>query len=165
MRSRRRISAADSPNLSRPPLARKTPRRQPDPGAARLPCSSDSVVRLSEVSRTDSGSGAGGDSGASTSSQIPPRASAGAGTCGASGATGTSGAAGAEGSIGRDDLGVSSGGITPALAASGQGRASCHQGAPGGSLTSGAGSLTARAGGAPTGGRGPASGEYPASPG
>ena len=33
-----------------PPLARYTVRRQPTPGAARLPCKSMSVVRLSAVS-------------------------------------------------------------------------------------------------------------------
>ena len=63
MRSRRRISAADSPSRSSPPVARYTLRRQPDPGAARLPCSSDSVVRLSDVSRSCSGSGTGGGGG------------------------------------------------------------------------------------------------------
>jgi hypothetical protein len=67
MRSRRRISAADSPNRSSPPVARYTLRRHPDPGAARLPSSSDSVVRLSDVSRSYSGS-AMGAAGASTSS-------------------------------------------------------------------------------------------------
>src|SRR5579863_6243332 len=49
MRSRRRISAADSPNRSKPPVTRDRLRRQPDPGAGRLACSSDSAVRLSAV--------------------------------------------------------------------------------------------------------------------
>ena len=50
MRSRRRMSAADSPSRSRPPVTRETRCRQPDPAADRLPCSSDSAVRLSDVS-------------------------------------------------------------------------------------------------------------------
>ena len=53
------MSAADSPNLSRPPVTRDSPRRQPDPGPGRLACSSDSAVRLSAVSVSYS-SGTGG---------------------------------------------------------------------------------------------------------
>ena len=44
------MSAADSPSRSRPPVTRETRCRQPDPAADRLPCSSDSAVRLSDVS-------------------------------------------------------------------------------------------------------------------
>src|ERR1039458_6648969 len=82
MRSRRRISATDSPNRSRPPVARYTLRRQPDPGAARFPCTRESVVRLPDVSCTGSGTGSGtgtGGSGGRRASRIPPRTPSAAG--------------------------------------------------------------------------------------